>query len=60
MDYDQGTEYRAKYRLQCIENDGGNTGISQTLHHVDPTNSHVGMERTLCASLSGPTVSIQG
>jgi len=29
-DYDQGTLYRAKYCLQCVGNNGDNTGILQT------------------------------
>jgi len=50
----QGTVYRVEYQLQCLGNDGGNVGILQSLHQVGPMNAHVGTERTLCASLSGP------
>jgi len=41
-DYDQGTVHGAEYRLQCVGNDGGNVGISQSLRQVGPTNAHTG------------------
>lgn len=34
--YDQGTVYRAEYRLQCIGNYGGNTEILQNVWQVGP------------------------
>jgi len=34
--------YGAEYRLQCVGNDGGNVGISQSLRQVGPTNAHTG------------------
>ena len=47
---DRGTVYRAEYRPQCVENDSGNVGLSQSLHQMTPPNSHMGTDRTL----SGP------
>ena len=60
MDYSHGTMFRAEYWLQCVRNDGGNVGISQSLHQVDPMSAHTGKERTPYASLSGPTEPIRG
>ena len=57
-DYDEGTVYRAEYWLHCIGNDDGNVGISQSLCKVGTMNAHT--ERTLYASLLGPTESIWG
>ena len=54
MAYDQGTVYRAEYRLQCIGNDDDNVGVLQSLHKVGPVDAHVGSERAVRASLSGP------
>jgi len=42
--------YGAEYRLQCVVHNGGNVGISQSVHQVDPTNAHTGTQRTPCAS----------
>ena len=53
-DYKQGTVYKAEYWLQCIGNNGGNTGILLSLHQQGPMNAHIGTERTPYASLSGP------
>ena len=55
VDYNWGTVDGAKYWLQCMENDGGNTEVLlQSLHQVGPMNAHTGRETTLHASLSGP------
>ena len=59
-DYTQGTVYGAEYQLQCVGNDGDNTGISKSLHQVGPMNLHTGTERTQYAGLSGPTEPIGG
>jgi len=45
----------AEHQFQCIGNNGGNVGISQSLRQVGPPNAHTGTERTPHASLSGPT-----
>ena len=55
MDYNQGTACGAEYQFQCTRNDGGNIGISQSLHQVGPINAHTGTETTLCICLSEPT-----
>ena len=47
--------YGAEHHLQCTGNNGGNTGISQSLQQVDAMNAHTGTDRTPYASLSGPT-----
>ena len=48
----------AEYQLQCFENDGGNVGILQSLHQMDPTDVHMRRERTPYASLLGPIETI--
>jgi len=58
--WNQGTVHRAKYLLQCVENNGGSVEILQSLCQVGPTNAHTVTERTLYTSLSGPTELIQG
>ena len=52
--------FMCTYWLQCIGNDGGNVGISQSLHQVGLMNAHRGRERSPYASLSRPTELIQG
>ena len=50
-DYDQGTVYRAQYWPKCLGNNGGNVGILQSLHQVDPTNAHTAValkKSTVC------------
>ena len=37
--------YGAEYRLQCVGNDGGNVGISQSLRQVGPTNAQTGTQK---------------
>jgi len=59
-DYSQRTVYRTEYQLQCIGSDGGNIGMSWSLHQVGPTNVHTGIERILCVSSSGAIESIRG
>jgi len=58
VDYDQETVYGDEYQLQCIGNNDGKTGLSQSLLQVGPMN--IGTERTLHASLSAPTEPIRG
>ena len=58
--YSQGIVYGADYHLQCFGNYGGNTEISQNLHHAVPTYAHRGTERTLYTSLSEPIEPIWG
>jgi len=58
MDYDQGTEYRAEYQLQCIGSNG-NTGIFHSLLLVDPTSAYTGTERTPYSTLPGSNEPIQ-
>ena len=60
VDYDQGTVYRSGYWCQCTGNNGGNVGISQSLHQVGSMNAHTGTEGRPSASLCGPTESIGG
>ena len=55
-DYNWRTVFGAEYLLQCIRYDGGNIGISQSLHQVGVMNAYTG---TLYASLSEPTESVQ-
>ena len=42
VNYNQRTVYRAEYHLQCVGNNSGNVGISQTLHQASSTNAHTG------------------
>jgi len=55
VDYDQEIVYGTEYQPQCIGNDGGNIGMSQSLCQVGPTNAHMGTKRTPYTSLPGPT-----
>lgn len=34
LNYNQGTEYGGEYHLQCVGNDGGSIGITQSLFQV--------------------------
>jgi len=47
--------YGAEYQLQCVGDDSGNVGISQSSHQLGPMNAHTGTKRTLHANFSGPT-----
>jgi len=44
--------YRSEHWLCCIENNGGNIRISQSLCSVGPTDAHTGIEGTVQGSLS--------
>ena len=43
-EYKHGTVYRAEYWLWFMGNEGGNIGILQSLHQVDPRSVHTGTE----------------
>jgi hypothetical protein len=45
---------KAECQIQCVQNDVGNVGISQSLCRVGPTDAHTGTLRPPNASLSGP------
>lgn len=56
----QITSCEAGYWLQCIGNNDGDVGISQSLHQMRVTNAHAGTERTPYANWSGATEPIKG
>ena len=60
VDYDERTVYRAEHQLQCIGNDSGTVGMSESLRQVGPTSDHTGAERILYANFSGPIEPIWG
>lgn len=60
VDYHQRTVIGVEYWLRCIGNDDGSVRILQSLCQAGSVNAHTGKERTLYASLSGPTEPIWG